>query len=71
MNYMEIKLNDIAQEQGSFRWLTVLLIKRLGYILSKLDFWNAVCSKYGLLLKKLPSYCGCKKPCDLQHTISC
>ena len=27
MSYMEIRLNDIAQEQGSSSWLTVLPIK--------------------------------------------
>ena len=29
--YMEIRLNDIAQEQGSSSWLAVLPIKRLGF----------------------------------------
>ena len=38
MCYMEIRLNDIAQEQGSSIWLTVLPIKRLGFNLSKSDF---------------------------------
>ena len=27
MSYMEIRLDDLAQEQGSSRWLTVLPIK--------------------------------------------
>ena len=42
ISYMEIRLNDIAQEQGSSSSLTVLPIKRIGFHLSKLDFWDAV-----------------------------
>ena len=71
MSYMEIKLNDIAQEQGSSSWLTVLPIKRLGFKLSKSDFWDAVRLRYGLPLKRFPSHCGCSKPYNLQHAISC
>ena len=40
MSYMETRLNDIPQEQGSSSWLTVLSIKRLGFKLSKSDFWD-------------------------------
>ena len=36
--YMEIRLNDIVQEQGSSSWLTVLPIKRLGFNFSKFEF---------------------------------
>ena len=71
MSYMEIRLNDIAQEQGSSSWLTVLPIKRLGFNLSKSDFWDALRLRYGLPLKRLPSNCGCSKPYNVQHAISC
>ena len=71
MPYMEIRLNDIAREQGSSSWLTVLLIKRLGFDLSKSDFWDAVRLRYGLPLKRLPNNCGCSKPYNVQHAISC
>ena len=43
----------MAQRQGSSSWLTVLPIKRLGFNLSKLDFWDAVRLRYGLPLKRL------------------
>ena len=68
MSYMEIRLNDIAQEQGSSSWLTALPIKRLGFNLSKLDFWDAVRLRYGLPLK---SHCGCSKPYNVQPATSC
>ena len=51
MSYMEIRSSDIAQEQGSSSWLTVLPIKRLGFNLSKSDFWDPVCLRCGLSLK--------------------
>ena len=71
MSYMEIRLNDTAQEQRSSSWLTVLPIKRLGFNLSKSDFWDAVRWRYGLPLKRLPSNCGYSKPYNLQRAKSC
>ena len=59
MFYMEIRLNHIAQEQGSSSWLTVLPIKRLGLNLLKSDFWDAVRLRYGLPLKRPSGQCGC------------
>ena len=71
MFYMEIRLNDLAQEQGSSSWLAVLPIKLLGFNLSKSDFCDAVRLRYGLPLKRLPSHCSCSKPYNVQHAISC
>ena len=71
ISYMEIRLNDIAQEQGSSSWLTVLPIKRPGFNLSKSDFWDAVRLRYRLPLKRLPSHCGCSKLYNVQHAVSC
>ena len=71
MSCMEIRLDDIAQELGSTNWLTVLPIKRLGFNLSKSDFWDAVRLRYGLPLKRLPSNYACSEPYKVQHAISC
>ena len=65
------RLNDIAQEQGSSSWLTVLPIKQLGFSLSETEFWHAVYLRYGLSLKPLPSLCGCSKVYAVQHALSC
>ena len=65
------RLNDIAQEQGSSSWLTILPIKQLGFSLSKAEFWDAVYLRYGLPLKRLPSHCGCSKVYTVQHALSC
>ena len=70
MSYMEIRLNDIAQEQGSFSWLTVLPIKRIGFNLLKSDFWDAVRLRNGLPLKRLSSHCGWSKPYNIQQVLS-
>ena len=48
ISYVEIRLNDIAQEQRSSSWLTLLPIKRLEFNLPKSDFWDAVHLRYGL-----------------------
>ena len=68
---MEIILNDIAQEQGSSSWLTVLPIKRLGFNLPKSNYLDAMCLRYGLPLKRHLSHCGCSKPYKVQHAVSC
>ena len=46
-------------------------MKRLGFNLSISGFWDAVRLRYGLPLKRLPSNCGCSKPYNVQHAISC
>ena len=71
MSYTEIRLNDIAQEQGLSSWLTVLPIKQRGFNLLKSDFWDVVRLRYGLPVKTLPSKCDCSKPYNVQHAISC
>ena len=65
------RLNDIAQEQGSSSWLTLLPIKQLGFSLSKAELWDAVYLRYGLPLKQFPSHCGCSKFYTVQHALSC
>ena len=62
------RLSDIAHEQGSSTWLTVLPIKQVGFSLSKAEFWNVVCLQYGLSLKRLPSHWLFK---SFQHALSC
>ena len=55
------RLSDIAHEQGSSTWLTVLPIKQLGFSLSKAEFRDVVYLRYGFPLKRLPSHCGCSE----------
>ena len=71
MSYMEININYIAQEQESSSWLTVLPIERVGFNLSKSDFWDTVHLRYGLSLKRLPSNCGCSEPYNVHNVMSC
>ena len=56
---MEIRLNDMAQEQESSSWLTVLPIKPLGFNLLKSRFWDAVRLRYALPLNRLSSHRDC------------
>ena len=68
---MEIRLNDMAQEQESSSWLKVLPIKPLGFNLSKSDFWDAVRLRYALPLNRLSSHRDCYKPFNVQQAVSC
>ena len=62
-------LNNIAQEQGSSSWLTVLSIKQFGF-LSKAEFWDAIYIRYGLPIKRLSSNGGCSKVYTGYHALS-
>ena len=71
MTPSDLRLNDIAQEQGASSWLSVIPLKRHGFHLSKREFWDAVKLRYGLQLNRLPSHCGCSANFDIQHALSC
>ena len=64
---MEIRLNDMAQEQESSSWLTVLPIEPLGFNLSISDFWDAVRLRYALPLNRLSSH----RDCSATNHITC
>ena len=65
------RLNNIAQEQGSSSWLTVLPIKQFGFSLSQAEFRDAIYPRYGLPMKGLLSQCGCSKVYTVQRALSC
>ena len=51
MSYMEVRLNDIAQEQGA----SVLPIKQPRFNLWKSTFWDAARLRDKIPLKRLPT----------------
>ena len=57
ISYMEIRLSDLAQEQGSSTWLTVLSIKRLGFNLSKIAFLGCSAFEIWTTIVKTLSLC--------------
>ena len=44
-----------ARDKGASNWLTVIPLKDEGYVLNKEEFRDAICLRYGLTLKGLPS----------------
>lgn len=61
----KMRLNNIPQEQGSWSWLTMLVIRQLVFIFSSIEFWNTGHSRYGIrlanALKPYIRHTACKK----------
>ena len=46
-------------------------ILRHGFALSKAEFWNGLCLRYGWTPSQLPSTCLCQKPLTIALALSC
>ena len=53
------KVLEAIQEKGASSWLSALPIKSQGYALDKQSFRDAISTRYGIPLHKLPSHCVC------------
>ena len=62
---------ELAQDKGAGAWLTALPIQSLGYTLNKQEFSDSVCLRYGWPIPNTPSYCQCKEPNTIDHTLCC
>ena len=60
-----------ASEKGASSWLSALPLKKLGYVLNKQDFRDAICLRYGWQIPRTPAYCGCGKKNDFDHILTC
>ena len=69
MSTQHKRLNNIAQEQGSSSWLTVLPIKQFGFSLWKAEFWDAVYLGYELPLNNFQVSAVVQK-FTVQHALS-
>ena len=65
------KMFKCAQEKGSSAWLSSLPIKRLGYVINKQEFRDAVCLRYGWTIPETPAYCGCGAKNSMDHILIC
>ena len=64
-------LVDIAAEKGVSSWLTARPAWQHGSILSKSDFRDALCIRYGHQLTGLPDSCVCGDPLTTSHAFTC
>eukprot|EP00117_Sycon_ciliatum_P030601 scpid92847/ scgid24081/ len=62
---------DLASEKGASSWLTCRPLSRHGFTLSKGDFRDGLCLRYGWTPPRLPSLCVCSKPLNVSHALSC
>ena len=71
MNVSQRRYFEGAQEKGASSWLSSLPIKKLGYVLNKQEFRDAVCLRYGWEVKGIPKICACGKQNSTDHSLVC
>ena len=62
---------DLAREKGASSWLSVLPIKDQGFSLSKGEFRDAICLRYGWCLPNTPLNCNCGLSFTTDHAMIC
>ena len=62
---------EAASERGTLCWLTTLPIAEYGFALSKGEFHDALCLRFGWQPVNLPQTCVCGKPFCVEHAFTC
>ena len=70
-NLPDSKFLELAREKGSYCWLSALPIQRLGYVLNKQSFRDAVRLRYNWSIPQIPRYCSCGVQNDNDHLLVC
>ena len=65
------KLFECAREKGASACFSALPLKRLGYILNKQEFRDAICLRYGWQIPETPVFCGCGERNSFDHILTC
>ena len=65
------KFLELAREKGSYSWLSALPLKRLGYVLNKQSFRDAVRLRYNWKIPNVPRQCSCGVQNDNDHLLIC
>ena len=60
-----------AKEKGASSWLTCLPLQKLGYVLNKQEFRDCMALRYNWAVPDMPRVCGCGKPSNIDHLLSC
>ena len=61
----------LASERGASAWLTMLPIETEGFSLTKSNFRDALCLRYGLTPDHMPVKCACSKDFNVEQALSC
>ena len=62
---------ELASDKGASNWLSALPLREYGFDLSKSDFRDALCFRYGWQLSRVPSHCVCGQQFSTEHVLSC
>ena len=62
---------NVAREKGASSWVTACPSHEHNTVLSKGEFVDAVCIRYGWTLPNLPDSCVCGATFDVQHALDC
>ena len=65
------RANDLAQMKAGSTWLTSMPKKEENTYLTKREFFDGVALRYRWNLKYTPTICGCGKPFNVDHALSC
>ena len=60
-----------AQEKGTSSWLSAVPIERLGFVLHKGEFRDAIALRYSWPLHFAPRSCRCGEQFDVDHVLTC
>ena len=70
MSPHELKANDIGRTEASI-WLSALPLRNEGFNLSKREFVDAICIRYGWSPTRLPTECVCGESFNVDHALCC
>ena len=71
VNHLEELSRTLSQERGASSWLTALPLASHGLSLSKGEFRNALCMRYGWTPAYIPTHCTDGEPFTVEHALSC
>ena len=67
---LQRKLIQVS-EPGASSWLGALPLSQYGFDLSKGEFHDALCMRYNMQLKNLPTKCACNQKFTITHALDC
>ena len=66
-----VRTIDPTRERGASSWLTCKPLRRYGFNLTKGEFRDGLCLRYGWTPQRLPSSCVCGVATSVSHLLSC
>ena len=73
----EIQTDDLKRtleqnsQPGASSWLGALPLQEQNFNLNKGEFQDAICLRYNMRPKSMPSKCPCGQPFDVTHALNC